>query len=153
MAHLLFAHAASAIRMCRPGWTQLVDKAFSHLPSFAGQVQREAEKGDRRSHGDQPCAPWPQGPECEADGTQTLIQDSHCPVCLFWHFIWRYLFILFKIHLCSQVRNQSTQTDSSSRDVLPPSKRENVKEKNSAILLMSGGKVIQKLKALWVFAC
>lgn len=99
------------------------DKAFSHLSSFPGQVQRKTEEGDIRSCWDQPCAPWPQGPECEADGTQTLIQDSHCPVWLFWHFIWIYLFILLKIHLCSQVGNKSTQTESFSRDVLPPSDR------------------------------
>lgn len=99
------------------------DKAFSHLPSFSGQVQRKTEKGDMRSHWDQLCAPWPQGPECEADGTQTLIQDSHCPVRLFWHFIWIYLFILFEIHLCSQVGNQSTQTEILSRDVLPLSEK------------------------------
>lgn len=48
---------------------------------------------------------------------------THCPVWLFWHFIWIYLFILLKIHLCSQVGNQSTQTESFSRDVLPPSER------------------------------
>lgn len=48
---------------------------------------------------------------------------THCPVWLFWHIIWIYLFILLKIHLCSQVGNQSTQTESFSRDILPPSER------------------------------
>lgn len=76
-----------------------------------------------RSCQEQPCAPWPKGPECEADGTQTLIQDSHCPVLLFRHFIWIYLFIPFKIQLCSQVGNQSTQTETLSGDVLPLSER------------------------------
>lgn len=125
------------------------DKAFSHLPSFSGQVQGKTEKGDMRSCWDQPCAPWPQRPECEADGTQTLIQDSHCPVWLFWHFIWIYLFILFKIHLCSQVGIQSTQTEILSRDVLLPSE----KRWETAILLTARRKVIRKLRALCVFAC
>lgn len=72
------------------------DKAFSHLPLFPGQVQRKAEQRGLRSRQNLPCAPWPQGPECEADGTQTLIQDSHCPALPLWHFIWIYLFILLK---------------------------------------------------------
>lgn len=48
---------------------------------------------------------------------------THCPVWLCWHFIWIYLFILLKIHLCSQVGNQSAQTESFSRDLLPLSER------------------------------
>lgn len=97
------------------------DKALPHFPSFSSQGQGKTEMGDMRSRQDQPCAPWPQGPECEADGTQTLIQDSCCPVLQFWHFIWTYLFILFKTQLCSQVGNQSTQTETLSGDVLSPS--------------------------------
>lgn len=132
------------------------DKAFSHLPSFPSQGHGKTEKRDGRSSQEQPCAPWPQGPECEADGTQTLIQDSHCPVLQFWHFIWIYLFILFKTQLCSQIENQSTQTETLSRDVLSPS--EGGGRGKSAILLIARKtnkkrRVIRKLRCLHVSAC
>lgn len=91
------------------------------LPSFPGQVQRKTEEGDLRSCWDQSCAPWPQGPECEADGTQTLIQDSLS--CL----------ALLTLHLDISVysfKNTFVLTswkpkyiESFSRDVLPPSER------------------------------
>lgn len=110
-AHVLSAPVTFAVRKCKAGWkmqsrvdSEPVDRT-SHIasPSLAksrGKWRRKAGQPPERA-----LKHWPQRTECEADGTQTLIQVSHCPVRLFWHFIWTYLFSPLKIYLHSWMEN------------------------------------------------
>lgn len=134
MAHLLFVHTASALRMCRPGRTLSQLTRLLPSPILRRPSPEESWEGRQEEpRGSALCSLTPRT-RMWSRWNPDPIQDSHCPVWLFWHFIWRYLFILFKIHLCSQVGNQSTQTDSFSRDVLPPSERERMWEREVGLL-------------------
>lgn len=127
------------------------EKALSHSPSFPSQGQGKTERGDMRSRQNQPCAPWPQGPECEADGTQTLIQDSCCPVLPFWHFILDVSVYSFQntVVLTSW---EPKYTDKNPFWRCSVSFWGRMKMK-SAILLMARKKVIKKLRFWYVFVC
>lgn len=120
------------------------------LPSFPSQVQRKTEEGDLRSCWDQSCAPWPQGPECEADGTQTLIQDSlSCLALLTLHldisvYSFKNTFVLTSW--------KPKYTESFSRDVLPPSER-GWEGEEFGQLTDVWKKSYQKAQSFWVFAC
>lgn len=119
MAHLFFVHAACAIRtyseptdnisndIFHPSWAKSRGKLRSEIWGAAGISLVLLDPKDLNVKQMEP----------------RHSSKTHCPVWLFWHFIWIYLFILLKIHLCSQVGNRSSQTESFSRDVLPPSER------------------------------
>lgn len=152
-AHLLFDHATFAIRIFKPAWILSQLTRLSHIshPSQAksrGKLRRETWGAT----GISPVLHDPKDLNVKQMGPR---HSSKTHTVLFGSFdtSFGYICLFFLKYICAHKLETKVHRQKSFLEMFRLFPRKDGKQKNSAISLTSGRKVIRKLRALCVFAC